>query len=326
VDRRSGQHSSEQCDDGLALRARRGLLLAACLLLAAGAQAQYLKKVVTLPFTGAGWGLVSIAYNPSEHLLYAPDAKSDTIWVFDERRSVPLYTISAGARVAALYYDQSVNRLYASACLLAFVYVFSGRGHAPSGAISLPDIPCRLVPDTLHNRLFALCGNGVVAVIDCRNDDVEALIRAVASFEPGSPATYAEALNRLYVGCRADRTVVGIDCTGDSVIGRTTLDSIPVGLCYHEPNSRLYCSCARDSVLHVIDVQTNAIVDSVPGAGGCGAMCSNPLGNKVYAGFSVIDGRADTVRARFGLEVGEEVSTLTWCPGGNKVYVTSAAW
>jgi len=214
-------------------------------------------------------------------------------------------------------------KLYAAERSLAFIDVFGTQSHEPPRLIELPAPARRLIPDTLHNRLFALCADGTVAVVDCAGDDIAALIPVTSAFLNVTPAAYVETLDRLFIGSAAVTAVWAIDCAGESAVAILRMDSMPVGLCYHAPTNCVYASARKDSNLYVVDAASCAVVDTVLGAGGAAAICSNPVNNRIYVGDLVVEPASGAIVVSIGVEV---VSSLTWCSRSNKVYLTGGSF
>lgn len=294
----------------------------------AGAGGQCVEKLIRLPCQARlPAGHNSIAVNPRARLLYVSGSASESLRVIDERKSAVTATPNLGCRVSALSFNPRVEKLYCGACSSGTILVLDGRSGSVLSEIRVPDALTSLVLDSIHNRVYGLCRNGAVAVVDCSQDSLLYALPVASALDQSCPAAYVGERDRLYVGSAADSAVFVVDCVCDSVLARIELGSAPLALCYHAPNGLLYCSCASDTSLRVIDPVSNQPVDSVPGAGGGDLLCSNPTSNKVYV---ILDGDLLAVSGETNIILADIYDggsmSLTWNPRRNKVYLTTNSW
>jgi len=308
---------------------RKDAAIACCLLLlCVVGRGQRLDKVITLPYDAMlPAGHNSIAFNPQARLLYISGSKSESLCVMDERKSVVTAMLDLGYCVSSLCFNPRVGKLYCAAGSSCAILALEGVSGSVLSEIRVPDALTSLVLDSAHNRVYGLCRNGAIAVVDCSQDRLLCAPLVASALGDTCPAVCVEGLDRLYVGSSADSTVFVFDCAGDSVLARIDLASTPLALCYHTPNGLLYCSCADDTNLLVINPTSNQPVDSVPGAGGNLLMCSNSTSNKVYVvvegDLLAVSGETNTVLANI---YGGDSYSLTWNSRRNKVYLTTSSW
>jgi DNA-binding beta-propeller fold protein YncE len=195
-----------------------------------------------------------------------------------------------------------------------------------------PD-PQNLVYHSATNRLYIVTDNvstHSVAVLNCANDSLEALIPDVGV----GRATWDSLEDKLYVDNHApglDRLIV-IDCSTNTIID--TVHNCPEGdyAASYTRRHRLYCPGEWGSI-GIVDTETDSLVTILPiqtdqyhAMVVCneqedkvyigGRPNSSPQGDSVY----VLDCAGDTVLYKLWLDSSAYISSLALAPWSNRLY------
>jgi YVTN family beta-propeller protein len=228
-----------------------------------------------------------LCYNPRRDELYFPGF-SDTILVL------------GGAS------DSVVRRLYAGAGSWQFYMTCLPE----QNLLFLADI------DTVPEQVRAL---------DLVSGVVVGTVRVGRS--PIATAVDAARGKAYYVNQESDDVTVIPAPTGPLKTGRIVVGARPSKVCYAEESDMLYCPDRVNSIVSVIDCESNRVVANVPAGYEMNDICYSPASNKVYvtngldSSVTVIDCATNTAIAN--LRVGEIPRALVYSPVRNRVYCAS---
>jgi YVTN family beta-propeller protein len=142
-------------------------------------------------------------------------------------------------------------------------------------------------------------------------------------------ATMVDAARRkvYYVNHKSGDVAVIPAPTGPLKAERIVVGAMPTKICFAEPVNKLYCADGNNSIVSVIDGETNRVVANVPAGYEMNDICYSATSNKVYvangldSSVTIIDCTADTVICE--LRVGEIPRALCYSPVQNRVYCAS---
>jgi YVTN family beta-propeller protein len=307
-------------------------LLALCLLVVIG-QAQYLETTI-----GLAGSPLDMVWNEATGKLYV-STTAGLVTVIDGVTNQVRAEIAVGDYPRFLCCNSVNNKVYASNGDPDWLYVIDGVGDSLIKRVRMRGYPASMAFNAGMNKLYVLCLDDMTArVFDGSTETLltevwfgdhsyfEGLlwvpvtnrVFVVSTF--GSPDTiYAigcltdSITERLPVGDLQDsrlvwspvnnlvyvkgyRAVYATTPNGDSVVAQIPVD-YPIDICAVPYPNKLYVS--GDSMVRVIDCNTNTVVDSTPVPSlSLGVLVCDAVKGKVYASGRpgvVFDARADTV-------------------------------
>jgi YVTN family beta-propeller protein len=142
-------------------------------------------------------------------------------------------------------------------------------------------------------------------------------------------ATLVDAARRkvYYVNQRSGDVAVIPAPTGPLEASRIVVGAVPTKFLYAELANKVYCADLGNSLVSVIDGETNRVVADVPAGYEMNDICYSPVSNKVYvangldSSVTIIDCITDTVIRQ--LPVGQIPRALCYSPAQNRVYCAS---
>lgn len=221
---------------------------------------------------------IGITYNSSDNTMYVANSGSNNVSVIDCDTDTVTDTISVSASPRYLAYTPS-NRMYVTCLTGNSIDVINCNDNTIEDTISV----------TSPNGI-AYCSTNQTMYFSNNTFDLSSL--TISNNTVVQTETFAGALtqvffnqanNSVYV-FREDRIYV-VSCSSNTLIATIT-GLTPNDAVINTIGNDLYVSDAVNTAVHVIDCNTNTIVDEANDSASYRSVMYQPFTNKVYAGYS----------------------------------------
>ena len=241
-----------------------------------------LERVGTIALKGPVGGLDHMAIDAGRRRLFVANTSNGSLDIVDLEAGKLLKQVLGQARIRGVDYSPDLDRIFVGNGTGGICNVFDGEDYR-----LLRSIPLGVDADNVRyhpktGRIYVVHADRELAVIDAE------------SYAVGSPIPLPESLGafkvessrpRMYVNAKAAGLVVAIDAEAGRIVGRfpVTPSGVNASLAIDEANHRLFAGCRQGPALVVMDIDTGAIVSSVPIPGGVDDLWFDAGRKRLYA-------------------------------------------
>ena len=252
----------------------------------------------------------------------------DSILVIDGVSGEHLAAMRTGRNTYDMLHIPETNRLYCATRTENAVTVHDLTDYSLAGVIPTGIHPQRFERRTGTSKVYCMCSEDVVSVIDASGDSLLGEILLPDSLDHLSTLVYATGEDKLYVFDEDGRATV-VDCQSDTILTVFDAGQGVLGATYSSRQNKLHIAdysrwsvvvidCHGDSVLAVIDLERKGIRPRH-------MVADDELG-KVYAvdesgeGVAIIDARGDTLLDDVWVLMGEYGPPPLFSTREHKIY------
>jgi len=270
----------------------------------------------------------ALCYNPIQNKLYAASWYPDKITVIDCATNQVLRTFAfPGGEHCDMCYYRPLDKIYC-ACSDGAIVVVDCSIDTVVAAMSPGSWPYAICCDSLNNKIY--CVNEGASTISVIDPDADTILRTLSVPRNPYSLCHNPREGKLYCGSSNTQSLLSIfDTAHDSLLARLNLPSGPQALCYVASENEVYCLCTEglapyNSVVVVIDGETNSIVGRAVAGRRARDLCDNRRGDRLFTAnsydnsVSLIDGGGDSLLANITLNGGPV--SLCWSSISGKVY------
>jgi YVTN family beta-propeller protein len=265
----------------------------------------------------------AISINSATNKVYVTNSGNSTVAVVDgDTNSVKFLTV--GQNPTGIVINPFTNLIYVSMFSSPTVSVINGTTDTIIANITVGKLPNLLGLDTEMNKIYVSnSGEKSVSVIDGNTNTVSKTI--ILDDQPAGIAV--NPLTHLAYVANAGNVSV-IDKTTDTISETIAVGSGQLtGIAVNPSTDRIYVSDISDTVVFVIDTNSNTVVTKIKVGNNPDGVTVNPSTNKIYVAnsgdgsVSVIDGDTNTVSDT--ISVGTHMFAIAVNPVSGVIYTAN---
>jgi len=222
-------------------------------------------------------GPCALAVNLTNDKVYAVNFCSDYVSVISATTDSVLVNVYCGNAPMAVCHNPVVNKVYCASGI-HYVTVLDGASNRTLAVIDILG-GWRFCVDTIHNKVYCATAGGQVGIIDGRTDSLRALLGNASWVYD---LCWAQPNGMVYAVTYDCDSLIGIDCSTDSVVFSIYVGEYPRAVCYNAINNRVYCANGGSLSVSVVDCSPLRVVREITVGELPRALAWDPATNRTF--------------------------------------------
>jgi YVTN family beta-propeller protein len=229
-----------------------------------------------------GHGPYDVIENTINNKIYCANRLADSITILDALTNSIIAQIPSGQSPAGLAFNQTDNKVYCTNRVGNDVTIVDGVTNQVLDTIPVGTRPESILWNSIDNKIYVgNSDNGTITIIDASSDTV------ITTIPSGMQQVklYHDAVNdKIYSANFTSGNITVINGVTNQVVATITAGG-PYNFAKNPAANKIYCGCVTGGMVHVIDCETDSIINSIFIGSSPTALIYNQQTNKLFCGY-----------------------------------------